>query len=199
VISRLGVLALVVVAAEPAFACRRSDRIAPARAASSGPRCPAVLAETDTAAGTAAAGAALLDRGRRLGGTESATVALLGPQPERQVDTVTNRYDGQVDSIVRLRYPGLEVAFYKVTAGGAEILGAVTLSSAGCEVLPGLGVGAAATILPTLFGPPVFRQAKADTLILQFAADSDAAPKSYLNFAVVHGTIRHIQWQFDID
>ena len=98
---------------------------------------------------SAPATAELLRRGRKAGETEAATVALLGRPVERKVDTVTNRHTLQTDSIVRLRYSGLEVAFYKTN--GAELLGAVTLTSPRCEVLPGLAVGCAGCGLTQAF------------------------------------------------
>jgi hypothetical protein len=112
---------------------------------------------------------------------------------------VTNRHSAETDSIVRLRYPGLEIAFYKATDGGKELLGAVTLTSPGCELHPGLRVGASAAILRRLLGVPTVENNVADSTMMQYEASTEGPVYSYLNFMVLRDTIRAIEWQFGID
>jgi len=166
--------------------------------ADAGAVCPEFLTLGAGSRGRSAPPAAeLLKRGLNAGDTEAATVALLGRPAERRVDTFTNRHTPQTDSIVRLRYPGLEVAFYKTSE--AEFLGAVTLTSPGCEVLPGLSVGAPAAVLPKLLGAPAMDNVRGDSLIVQFELPDEAPVRSYLNVTALRDTIRVIQWQFGID
>ncbi len=158
----------------------------------SGAICPVFLTKGDTAARSEPVSTALLSRGHGAGATESVTVAILGPPSERR----TEHDKTYGDTIVRLRYAGLEVGFYK---DGAEILAGLTLTSPHCEVFPGLSVGASAASLSRLFGAPAFQHAVADSLILQFQAGEPGPVASYINFVVLRDTIRTIQWQFGID
>ncbi len=156
--------------------------------------CPAFLTQGDTAAHDEPTSTALLERGHAAA-TESVTVAILGAPSERRTE-----YDkAHGDTVVTLRYAGLEVWFYKGSDGVSELLGGLTLASPHCEVLPGLSVGASAASLTRLFGSPAVQRTVADTLHLQFQAGDPGPVASYINFVVLRDTIRTIQWQFGID
>jgi hypothetical protein len=161
--------------------------------------CPAFLTARDSSEAKMPIALALLNRGYNVGANESAAVTLLGRPAERQVDTVTNRYGPLTDSIINLRYSGLEVSFYKSVDTGRELLGAITLTSPACRVYPGLRVGAPAAVLRRLFGRPTFEADRGDTTVVQYEASTEGPVYSYLNFRIRLDTIRAIQWQFGID
>jgi len=160
--------------------------------------CPAFLTTRTPWAAKTSIAEALFSRGYEAGDRESVTVARLGPPSGRRAETVNSLQSAAVDSIIRLRYPGLEVTFDKTTDGGKELLGAVTLTSRRCEVYPGLSVGASAITLRRVFGAPTVQSVVADSTIMQYEAVKGPV-YSYLNFTVVRDTIRVIQWQFGID
>ncbi len=157
------------------------------------PICPPFLASGDATPKNEPLGTALLSRGHEAGASESVTVAILGPPPERRAEHDTT----YADTIVGLRYAGLEVEFYK--SGDRELLSGLTLTSPRCEVLPGLSVGASAGSLSRLFGAPTLQRTVADSLILQFQAGEPGPVDSYMVFVVLRDTIRTIRWQFGID
>jgi len=176
------------------LAAGRASSKADEHASLSTPICPPFLTNGDTAAHNEPLSTALLSRGHEAGSTESVTVAILGPPSERRGE-YNKTY---ADTIVRLRYAGLEVWFYKED-DGRQFLAGATLTTPHCEVLPGLSVGASAAILSRLFGAPTFQRTVADTLHLQFQAGDPGPVDSYINFVVLRDTIRTIQWQFGID
>ena len=157
------------------------------------PICPAFISKGDSTPHNEPLGTALLSRGHEAGATESVTVAILGPPLARRVEHDTT----YADTIVRLRYAGLEVEFYK--SADRELLSGLTLTSPHCEVYPGLSVGASARNLSQLFGAPTFERTVADSLILQFQAGEPGPVDSYIVFGVLQDTIRTIRWQFGID
>jgi len=202
---RLGLPAVAVLALV-CSACGRTDHAPPATQGESSiiasadehtslpsPICPPFLANGDTTPDNKALGTALLSRGHEAGATEYVTVAILGPPPERRAEHDTI----YADTIVHLRYAGLEVEFYK--SADRELLSGLTLTSPHCEVLPGLSVGASPGSLSQLFGAPTLQRTIADSLILQFQAGEPGPVDSYLIFVVLRDTIRTIRWQFGID
>ena len=156
--------------------------------------CPGFLTKRVPLSDNTSIADALLSRGYGAGANESVTVTILGPPSERRAEYE----ETHADTIVRLRYTGLEVAFYK-EVDGREFLGGLTLTNPHCDVLPGLSVGASAARLTRLFGAPTFRTAVADSLILQFQAGEPGPVDSYIFFVVRRDTIRAIGWQFGID
>jgi len=158
------------------------------------PICPSFLTDGDTTAYNEPLSDALLGRGHEAAATESLTVATLGSPSERRAQYNTT----YADTIVRLRYAGLEVGFYKED-DGREFLGGLTLTSPHCEVLPGVSVGASAASLSGLFGAPVNQSTVADSLLVQFQAGEPGPVGSYIDFVVLRDTIRAIHWQFGID
>jgi hypothetical protein len=200
-------LALVVLALVWS-ACRRGGNASPAAGGRSSTTslvhesasdtiCPTFLTKGETAARNESSGTALLRRGHKAGASESLTAAILGPPLERRAS-----FDSLRDTVVRLRYRGLQVVFYKNSDpadGVREFLAGLTLTSPHCEVVPGLSVGASAANLFRLFGAPTVQEAVGDSLRLQFQEGERGPVDSYMNFMVLRDTIRTIQWQFGVD
>jgi hypothetical protein len=134
---------------------------------------------------------------QKLDGRRADVRKVLGPPASSSGDTLRNVHDPAiVDSLVTLRFAGLQIQFFVGAAGGNEFPTLVSTTDSSVRLPLPVGIGSTRAELEHAFGRADFESSRSDSLCLQFAVPGGG---NQLVFLLLNDRVRKVEWSYYVD